>query len=145
MRPLQLENINRYPDYISNHKKLVLSYEFMKPENPGINNAIAQWVRNGGSLIYVGNGEDSFHKIPHWWNSNNSDYNNPAEHLFEALGLARNPKEGMHKCGNGTVTYICCSPREIALNSELCDDYLNAIKNIFENTVYASLAFHCML
>ena len=134
VRPVQLENINRYPDYISNHKKLVLSYEFMKPENPGINNAVAQWVRNGGCLIYVGNGEDSFHKIPHWWNSRTANYDNPAEHLFESLGLSRKLKEGIYDCGSGTLAYICRSPREIALKPELCDEYLNVIKNVFANT-----------
>ena len=131
VRPVQLENIARYPGYFDGYKKLVLSYEFMKPEAPDINNAIAEWVKNGGELIYVGDGKDSFHKIRHWWNSGKAHYNDPAEHLFESLGLSRDLAEGVYKAGKGTLTFIPLAPREIAKNAALCDRYLSVIKNVF--------------
>ena len=132
VRPVQLENISRFPGYLNGYKKLVLSYEFMKPESPDVHNAIAQWVKNGGNLIYAGNGADSFHGIPHWWNSREADYNNPAEHLFEALGLTRDPEEGVYIIGKGSLTYMREAPGNIAKEPSLCDKYLSVVSDMFD-------------
>ncbi|MBQ7983701.1 MAG: hypothetical protein IJ302_09025, partial [Clostridia bacterium] len=40
-RPVQLDNIRRYPGYLDAYRTLVLSYEFLKPMSPDINVAIA--------------------------------------------------------------------------------------------------------
>jgi len=103
VRPIQLENIRRKVGYLNAYKAIVMSYEFLKPETPDLNTSISGWVRDGGVLIYVGDGSDSFHKVPEWWNTD-ADYNNPAEHLFELCGLSRKPKNGIYQFGNG---YIC--------------------------------------
>ncbi len=134
VRPVQLENFRRYPGYGDGYKKLVLSYEFMKPESPDINNAIAQWVRNGGALVYVGDGSDAYHDIPHWWNSGKHKYKTPADHLFETMGLSADISEGVYSVGKGTLTYYCASPSDIAKDTSCCDIYLSHIKNIFEMT-----------
>ena len=69
IRPVQLENITRYPSYLDDYKLLILSYEFMKPASAGINGALAAYVQNGGVLCYVGDGGDPFHNIRAWWNT----------------------------------------------------------------------------
>ena len=48
---------------------LLLSYEFMKPLHPGVHAGLVEWVRRGGTLIYVGADTDPFHKARDWWNS----------------------------------------------------------------------------
>lgn len=105
LRPVQLDNIMTFPGYIEDYRVLLLSYEFMKPEHPGIHQAIGQWVREGGVLIYVGDGSDPFHSVREWWNRANGRraYERPEEHLFESLGLSRNPEEGEHMVGSGAV------------------------------------------
>lgn len=64
---------------------------------PDVNAAVVSWIREGGTLIYVGDGSDPFHKIDAWWGQRG--YANPAEHLFELAGLGRDPKEGVHEVG----------------------------------------------
>jgi hypothetical protein len=101
VRPVQLDNIRRRAGYLEPYKTLVLSYEYMKPEFPDIHNALAGWIKAGGTLIYIGDGKDSFHKINSWWNSGNVIYDNPAQHLFEECDLNRDLDEGIYTVGKG--------------------------------------------
>jgi len=103
VRPAQLDNILRNPGYLDRFKVLVLSYEFMKPLQPGIHAALANWVRRGGSLIYVGADTDPFNRVREWWNQAPSNYRAPSEHLMQSLGLERRPKTGEYGCGKGLV------------------------------------------
>ncbi len=103
IQPVQLDNIARFPGYLDRYKVLLLSYEFLKPLSPGIHLALAQWVKNGGALIYAGGDTDPFHQVREWWNSTENKYNAPSEHLFEALGLSRKPETGSYKSGKGLV------------------------------------------
>jgi hypothetical protein len=63
---------------------LILSYEIMKPAKEQTNIAIAEWVKSGGVLLYVG-GHDAVEKMPDaWW----SPEGTPLKNLFNHLGLA---------------------------------------------------------
>jgi len=103
VRPVQLDNIARFPGYLDGYKVLLLSYEYMKPLTPTVHWALAQWVQAGGSLIYVGADTDPFNRVREWWNRPPRTYGAPSEHLFESLGLPRQAEEGQHKCGKGLV------------------------------------------
>lgn len=126
-RPIQLDNVRRYAGYLDAYKTLVLSYEFMKPSAPDIHQALAGWVKNGGLLVYAGNGSDPFHHVREWWNTGLNTYNNPAEHLFESLGLGRNPADGTYEVGNGKVMIIAKAPRTFAENANLSDAYRDQV------------------
>lgn len=106
VRPVQLENIRRFPAYLDEYRVLLLSYEYMKPESPDIHNAIADWVRSGGILIYVGDGRDPFHSVRAWWNQGKRAYSTPAGHLFECLGLNADTDEGVYSAGHGIVGFL---------------------------------------
>jgi hypothetical protein len=110
LRPVQFDNILTFPGYLEGYRVLLLSYEFMKPEHPGTHQAIGQWVREGGVLLYVGDGSDPFHSIREWWNSGRRAYERPEEHLFESMGLGRNPEEGEHSVGRGAVIFQRVNP-----------------------------------
>ncbi|WP_219835014.1 hypothetical protein [Paenibacillus sp. R14(2021)] len=120
LRPVQLDNILTFPGYIEDYRVLLLSYEFMKPEHPGIHQAIGQWVREGGVLIYVGDGSDPFHNVQEWWNraAGSRTYARPEEHLFEAMGLGRNPEEGEHAVGSGSVLYLQANPASLSKSEQ---------------------------
>ena len=65
-------------------KTLVVSYDCMKPLTDTTNKVIAEWVNDGGTLIYIG-GWDKFEEIDtSWWHSMGTT---PANHLFSELGL----------------------------------------------------------
>lgn len=120
VRPVQLDNAGRFPGYLDAYRVLVLSYEFMKPESPGLHQALAQWVRQGGALVYVGDGSDAFHGVREWWNGGKGDAGSggsratPAEHLFAALGLGTSPEPGVHPVGRGCAAYLDVHPAECA-------------------------------
>ncbi len=87
VRPVQLDNVVRVPGYLDDYRVLVLSYELMKPLQPGIHLALARWVEAGGTLVYVGADTDPFHAVREWWNQAGQTYSSPSEHLFECLSL----------------------------------------------------------
>lgn len=95
--PVQLENVVRFAGYLKKYRMLLLSYEFMKPQTPAMHYALLEWVRNGGVLIYVGDGSDSFNSVKEWWNTGSCRYASPAEHLFEACGLTSKVRSLRHK------------------------------------------------
>ena len=128
VRPVQLDNIRRTANYLDAYRVLVLSYEFMKPEYPDIHNAIATWVRNGGVLVYVGDGGDCFHQIRQWWNTGAEVYANPAGHLFECMGFDRNLANGVYAFGGGYVCNMSANPADIAKSANLAGDYRSLVR-----------------
>jgi hypothetical protein len=101
LRVVQLDNVARFPGYLDAFQVLLLSYEFLKPQSPGLHLALAQWVQRGGTLVYVGADTDPFHEVRDWWRRPPKPYAAAGEHLFESLGLGRRPAEGEHRCGKG--------------------------------------------
>lgn len=132
VRPVQLDNIRRYPGYLDDYKVLILSYEFMKPEYPDINSALFQWVRDGGILVYVGDGSDPFHNVREWWNEGKKKYNNPAEHLFESIGLGVSPDGGIYNIDNGIFAYLAINPADCAYHREQAKKLRDIIKKAME-------------
>ena len=122
VRPVSLDNIRRYTGYLDDYDVLLLSYEFMKPEYPDINNAIASWVRSGGKLIYVGDGSDPYHKIRSWWNASKVTYPSAAEHLFEMLGIPEPKDQEIYRVGNGFAAVWDINPAEITYSRERADE-----------------------
>ena len=63
---------------------LIVSYDSMKPLSEQVNRAIADWVKQGGALLYVG-GNDAYAGVSsEWWNQagkGGSPYNNLLSHL----------------------------------------------------------------
>lgn len=136
VRPVLLDNIRRYPGYFDDYKTLILSYEYIKPESPDVNNALAAWVKNGGALVYIGDGSDPYHQVAGWWNRSSlsadgkGGYQNPAEHLFEMLGLSVTPKDGIYEVGKGRVMVWNLSPAKLCLTPELAGEYRSRLKKL---------------
>lgn len=122
VRPVQLENVTRYPRYLDGYKLLVLSYEFMKPQGADVNAALANYVRGGGALVYVGDGVDPFHKIRSWWNTGANSYPTALEHLLEQLGLPADAN-GEYACGKGRFVILRQSPADLCVEKDLSDAY----------------------
>lgn len=136
VRPVLLDNVRRFPGYLDDYKTLILSYEYIKPESPDVNNALAAWVKGGGALIYIGDGSDPYHNIEGWWNrsQNQADgkerYKNPAEHLFEMLDLPGEKEGKVINVGRGRVLVLNLAPAKLCLTSELAADYRNRVKEV---------------
>ena len=129
VRPIQLDNVRRFTGYLSGIRFAILSYEFMKPMSPDINMTLAEWVRAGGTLIYVGDGSDPFHGIRSWWRE--AGYENPTQHLFETMGLGRSPESGEYAFGHGRIVVYGQLPARICLRQECADAWRALVKNVF--------------
>ena len=126
-RPIQLDNVRRFAGYLDPYKTLVLSYEYMKPSAPDIHHALAGWVRSGGTLLYVAQSGDPFRTVSEWWNSGLNAYDEPAEHLFESLGLGRTPADGVYEIGQGCAVILSVSPKTLAKDPAASDAYRDIV------------------
>ncbi len=67
--PVQMVSLDRAadPGYLNGFKTLLVSYDFQKPLGTRTQQALVEWVRRGGSLIYVG-GTDAYNGVTDsWW------------------------------------------------------------------------------
>ena len=120
VRPVLLDNARRYAGYLDDYRVLVMSYEFMKPDYPDINSTLSEWVRRGGILIYVGDGFDPYNNIKSWWSGK---YANPAEHLFEMLGIEPTEENRIFSVGKGVAAVWKMNPSKLCFSEENADTY----------------------
>ena len=62
--PVQAVSLDRAadPGYLRQFKTLLLSYDFQKPSDPRLHDALTDWVKRGGTLLYFG-GTDAFNAV----------------------------------------------------------------------------------
>ena len=130
LRPVQLENVLRDPACLSGFSALILSYEWMKPRSPLEHEALAAWVRGGGTLLLVGDGGDPYHAARGWWNSDGLSFADPARHLCRTLGLDPSPAEGIYPVGAGRLALRRLSPARITLSPRASDDWLRWVLSV---------------
>jgi hypothetical protein len=141
VKTLHLENV-AYPETWKDTKVLVMSYSNMKPLNPEAHGYIANWVKNGGVLIYCSRDSDPFQTVEEWWNTGSKHYLAPSEHLFEQLGIDRAAKEGEYSCGKGTVCVLRQDPKEYVLQADNDKGFVATVKQLYEQKAKAGkLAF----
>ncbi|HIJ65809.1 MAG TPA: hypothetical protein HPP77_07640 [Candidatus Hydrogenedentes bacterium] len=112
LEPIQLENLGH--GALEPYKLILLSYDGQKPPTPDCNERIAQWVEQGGALLYIGNGSDPFHDVPQWWNQNGKTKAKAYESLFARLGVAQQALDAPQAAGNGFVRVL--PERPVALS-----------------------------
>jgi hypothetical protein len=112
---VHLENVG-YEKAFDDTKILLMSYSNMKPLAEKAHDQLAQWVRNGGIIVYSGRDDDPFQTVREWWNSAGKNFKCPADDLFQKLGLGPNPKEGIYPVGKGSICIIRRDPKEYVLN-----------------------------
>jgi len=128
VQPVQLDNTTRFANYLDDYQVLVLSYEFMKPQTPAINQALAEWTAKGGTLIYIGADTDPFNTVSSWWNTGKNKYEAPSQHLLELLGLDRTAKSGEYTFGKGHVFVERKHPAYYTRSKEAADEYRSVVK-----------------
>jgi len=84
--PVDMLSLDRAaePGYLAGVKCLLLSYDFLKPTDAAQNRALAEWTRQGGTLICFG-GTDAYNAVTDsWWA--HVGHATPLEALFAELG-----------------------------------------------------------
>jgi hypothetical protein len=130
---VHIENTS-YPDTWKNLKVLVMSYSNMKPLQPEYHQNLAQWVKDGGVLIYCGKDLDPYQSVMEWWNTNDNHYKSPSMHLFEQLGLNAEPQTGEYPAGKGKVYVLREEPKDFVMHPSNDADYFTLVKKAFEAT-----------
>ena len=128
LRPVLLDNVRRYAGYLDDYDVLLASYEFLKPDSPDMNAAVAEWVKRGGTLVYIGDGKDPYHGIDSWWTGR---YATPAEHLFEMLGISPGDGQTVCRCGKGTAAVWNADPCAFLYSKKNAD----ALRDFFRKAV----------
>lgn len=129
---VHMENLN-YAATLKDIKLLIVSYSNMKPETAKVHEYLAEWVNQGGVLIYCGRDDDPYQSVMEWWNSKGNNYNAPSEHLFQMLKV-KAPASGEEefKVGKGAVYVIRKNPKEFVMESKGSVDFMNMVKKAYE-------------
>ncbi|MCI0512971.1 hypothetical protein L0128_07170 [candidate division KSB1 bacterium] len=129
IQPLPLEHIT-YPGFLDDIKILILSYAALKPSRPDMHAILAEWVKAGHVLIFIDDFKDPFNKVNAWWNSSVFRYNSPAQHLFELLGLGREPhQDDVYFVGRGRVILRNANPADFAESPEKMREILDLVRH----------------
>lgn len=130
---VHIENIG-LPATLKNIRVLVMSYANMKPLSPDYHKFIAEWVKKGGVLIYVGRDNDPFQEVREWWNSNGNTYKAPADHLFGLMKMKPAATEGNYSYGKGKIIIVRKDPKELVLKPGQDAFFITLVKKTFEQT-----------
>jgi hypothetical protein len=109
---VQLENA-LHPNTLSPYKILLLTYEGQKPLDPKYHDALTAWVRQGGCLLYVGDGSDPYHRVREWWNEQGETNAKAQDDLFKRLGVSRTAYNEAEAVGAGWVRVFTEKPRAL--------------------------------
>ncbi len=118
VEPVQLETA-AVPGNMAKYKVLVMTYEGMKPMDKAANQAIADWVKAGGSLVFVDDDRDPYNQVKSWWNSGGAEsFRTPRESLFALLGLSPDAAVGTHAVGKGNLIFEAASPAALSYRKD---------------------------
>lgn len=113
-------------------KVLVMSYSNMKPLTSIGHTYLANWVRKGGVIVYVGRDDDPFQTVQEWWNTKGNSYRAPSEHLFELMGINVKSNQSEYRYGKGCVYLLRKNPKELVMQKVQDDAFVNIVEKGYE-------------
>ena len=125
-----IENVG-YPETWKDVRVLLMSYSNMKPLSPDAHNHLAEWVKNGGSIVYSGRDNDPYQRVLEWWNQGDMHYAAPSEHLFSLMGIPQKAKEGIYKYGKGKVFVLRHDPKEYVLDKGGDKQFVDVVRKAY--------------
>lgn len=137
---VHLENLG-YAESLMNISVLVMSYSNMKPMEQKSHEQLAQWIKNGGTLLYTSKDEDPYQHVMEWWNSNDQNYERPVDHLFGLLGIAIPASEGFHPIGKGAVYILHNDPKEFVMNENGDSNYLATLQEAYQHATHSAIEY----
>ncbi len=120
VEPVQMENAG-LPGALQPFKVLLMTYEGMKPPAAEDSDALADWVKAGGVLVFVDDDKDPFNQVRAWWNTEPNDYATPREAFFAQMGLDAAVATGTYQIGGGTLIYDGAGPAALTYRTDGAD------------------------
>ena len=130
VRTAHLENLVH--GALDNTKVLLMSYSNYKPLDADAHRHLAQWVKDGGTLVYSSRDEDPFQTVMEWWNQNGNRYGAPSAHLFSLMGIPEKAREGIYKYGKGTVMVARKDPKEYVLSEGADQNFVREVSALYK-------------
>ncbi len=124
---VQLENVLN-PKTLEPYHTLLLSYEGQKPLDPRYHEALAAWVKTGGTLIYVGDGSDPYNHVREWWNQQGANAAKPEDHLFQQLGVNPENCTAPTPVEKGQVLVLPANPAALTEKADGATRIVDAVK-----------------
>lgn len=128
---VQLENA-LHPSTLAPYSLLLLTYEGQKPLKAAYNTALAEWVRNGGCLLYIGDDSDPYHAVREWWNEQGATSDTPHAHLFRELGITQDAHDAPQSVGKGFVRVLWERPRKIQTEKDGADKVIKHARELLD-------------
>lgn len=126
---VQLENV-LHAKCLERCRVLLLTYEGQKPLKGAYHEALADWVRRGGCLIYVGDGSDPYHGVREWWNGQGETKVKAFEDLFERLGVTEEARRQPQQVGQGYVRVVVERPRDLQRDAAGADKVVAGVREV---------------
>lgn len=133
---VHIEN-TAYPDTWKDTRVLLMSYSNMKPLESIAHERIAQWVKNGGVVVYSGRDDDPFQRVQEWWNQGSNTFRAPSEHLFQLMGMPADAAGGRYAVGKGAVYVLRHDPKEYVLRKDSDKLLIETVTKAYEKDARA--------
>ena len=130
-----LENTG-YADTWKDVKVLLMTYSNMKPLDPKAHQDLADWVKQGGIIIYCGRDNDPYQQVLEWWNQNENAYTAPSQHLFQLMQMPEKAEEGVYAYGKGRVYVVRQDPKEFVMQEAGDQSLLSLIEKAYGKLEY---------
>ena len=125
-----IENVG-YADTWKDVRVLLMSYSNMKPLSKEAHTHLAEWVKNGGIIVYSGRDDDPYQRVQEWWNLGGMCYTAPSQHLFSLMGIPEKAEEGEYKYGKGKVYVLRHDPKEYVLKKGGDKPFLDVVTRAY--------------
>jgi len=133
---VHMENLG-FEGTLKNIKLLVMSYANMKPQSAAVHEQLANWVKQGGVILYYGRDNDPFQEVKEWWNTNGKSYSAPSAHLFELMGIKNTGNGSFYNYGKGRVYISRQDPKELVLIPGADSSFMRTVKMAYEQVARA--------
>ena len=136
VQTVHMENLS-YAASLQHIRVLIMSYSNMKPVSAEIQTEIANWVKQGGVLIYCGRDDDPYQSVMEWWNTKGNQFTTPSQHLFKLLNINPTKDNQRFKVGKGAVYVIKANPKEFVMQTDNDDSFVSTVKKGYEDDAKA--------
>lgn len=128
-------------DALKDTKVLLMTYSNLKPMDPKAHEYLAQWVKDGGTLVYSCRDIDPFQSVMEWWNQDGNQYAAPADHLFALMDIQAKAPTGTYTFGKGTVEIIRQDPKEYVLAEGGDQSFIEKVSALYQKASGNELEF----
>ena len=97
-----------------------MTYEGMKPMTPEVHDALADWVKQGGALVFLGDDSDPYNAVRAWWNDPEAarSYKAPRDAPVRAPGPPGRRRRACTRSARGPVLYDTASPASLTYRTD---------------------------